>query len=329
MQIIKAGFERITEKDPVKKIEQVARVCYKSEDKIKEGSAEKMVKGLVRSKHYAMLEHGSVAIALSSEDYIYVVAKINEMRFGGLTPYLRYSDLNSPIVSGNLRAWREFIEICVHFCIPVIKGIARILFKYSPIFDDMYNVYMKEGTTDPMSKPVEIKDMSDLTPLERLVHEDVTIKWICDRGISHEIVRHRVASFAQESTRYCNYGKSGDVVFIDPSYMWRDMDEEQVKYLKHYWQINMEQAERAYMMMLDRGATPQMARFVLPNSLKTEVVMTASLDEWVHFFSLRALGTTGKPHPQMEEIAKPAMEAMVQEFPFLKETYNGLFGGAL
>lgn len=329
MQIIKAGFERITEKDPVKKIEQVARVCYKSEDKIKEGSAEKMVKGLVRSKHYAMLEHGSVAIALSSEDYISVVAKINEMRFAGLTPYIRYSDINSHIVSGNLRAWREFIEICVYYRIPVIKGIARILFKYSPIFDDMYNVYMEDGATVPMSKPVEIGDMSDLTPLERLVHEDVTIKWVCDRGVSHEIVRHRVASFAQESTRYCNYGKSGDVVFIDPSYMWRDMDEEQIKYLKHYWQINIEQAERAYMMMLDRGATPQMARSVLPNSLKTEVVMTASLDEWVHFFSLRALGTTGKPHPQMEEIAKPAMEAMLQEFPFLKDTYNGLFGGAL
>lgn len=332
MKIVDAGFERITEKDPVKKIEQVARVCYKSEDKIKEGSAEKMVKGLVRSKHYAMLEHGSVAISLCEEDYSYMINKINELKcYSGFNSFLRYTALaTTNIVSGNFRAWREFLEGCVRDNIPVLRGVADILFKYNPIFEGIDRIWLIDGKSKmSYSDPVEIKDMSDLTLLERLVHEDVTIKWICDRGVSHEIVRHRVASFAQESTRYCNYGESGDVVFIDPSYMWRDMDEEQVKYLKHYWQINMEQAERAYMMMLDRGATPQMARSVLPNSLKTEVVMTASLDEWVHFFSLRALGTTGKPHPQMEEIAKPAMEAMVQEFPFLKETYNGLFGGAL
>lgn len=329
MRIVDAGYERITEKDPIKKIEQVARVCYKSEDKIKEGSAEKMVKGLVRSKHYAMLEHGSVAISLCEKDYTYMVAKILSMRVVGINTYLRYTDLSSHIISGNLRAWREFIENCVDCHVPVIKGVAKILFEHSPVFDDICGLIMRDGTTSPMEIPVEVQDLSLLTKLERMVHEDVSIKWICDRGVSHEIVRHRPASYAQESTRYCNYGKAGDVTFIDPSYMWRDMDEEQVKYIKHYWQISMEQAERAYMMMLDKGATPQMARSVLPNSLKTEVVMTANLAEWVHFFRLRALGTTGKPHPQMEEIAKPAMEAMVQEFPFLKRYYRVLFGGAL
>lgn len=322
MRIVDAGYERITEKDPIKKIEQVARVCYKSEDKIKEGSAEKMVRGLVRSKHYAMLEHGSVVIALSEKDYTYMVAKILSMRVVGINTYLRYTDLSSHIISGNLRAWREFIENCVDCHVPVIEGVARVLFKYSPVFDDICGLAMIEGTLAPMEIPVEVQDLSLLTKLERMVHEDVSIKWICDRGVSHEIVRHRPASYAQESTRYCNYGKAGDVTYIDPSYMWRDMDVDTVKYLKHYWQISMEQAERAYMMMLDKKATPQMARSVLPNSVKTEIVMTANLEEWVHFFDLRALGLTGKPHPQMEEIAKPAMEMMLQEYPFL-EMYLG------
>lgn len=325
MRVIKAGYERITEKDPIKKIEQVARVCYKSEDKICEGSAVKMVRGLVRSKHYAMLEHGSVAIALSKQDYNFMLSTILEMNMAGINTYLRYTALNSHIISGNLRAWREFIENCVDYHRAVIKGVVKILFKYSPVFDDICGLAMIEGTMAPMEIPVEIKDFGSITLLERMVHEDVSVKWICDRGVSHEIVRHRPASYAQESTRYCNYGKAGEVTFIDPSYMWRCMDADTTKYLTHYWQISMEQAERAYMMMLDKKATPQMARSVLPNSVKTEVVMTANLEEWVHFFDLRALGLTGKPHPQMEEIAKPFMEEILKEYPFLEMHLGGCY----
>ena len=204
MQIIKAGYEII---DPLngaeilKKIEKVARVCYKSEDKIGEGTAEKMVKALIKSNHLAMLEHFSFSV-----------------------------------------------------------------------------------------------------------------KFIVDRGVSHEIVRHRVASFAQESTRYCNYGtKGGEITVIEPLYLIPDginvsTDNWSVRY--GAWVGACMEAENSYLKMLADGATPQEARAVLPNSLKTEVVMTANLREWRHFFNLRAVGVTGKPHPQIQEVAIPLLKEL-------------------
>jgi thymidylate synthase (FAD) len=192
MKIVNAGFEiidAIDGEEVLKKIEIVARVCYKSEDKITEGSAYRMVQALIARGHEAMLEHFSFSV-----------------------------------------------------------------------------------------------------------------KFTVDRGVSHEIVRHRVASFAQESTRYCNYGKSGDVSFIKPCYLEYDTP------AFDNWAEDMMRAEKAYLRMLDEGLTPQEARAVLPNSLKTEIVMTANIREWRHFFKLRAVGVTGKPHPQMLEVALPLLE---------------------
>lgn len=183
----------------LQKIEAAARTCYKSEGKIQEGSAAKLVAGLIKSGHEAMLEHASV-----------------------------------------------------------------------------------------------------------------TVKFVVDRGISHELVRHRLASFAQESTRYCNYSKDdfgSEITFIIPDYLEYKSEDWNI------WKESMKQAEDAYFKMLDFGLSPQQARAVLPNSLKTEVVMTANLREWRHFFKLRALGTTGKPHPQMLEVAVPLLEDMKNLIP--------------
>lgn len=183
----------------IEKIEQVARTCYKSEGKIHEGSATKLVAGLIKSGHEAMLEHASV-----------------------------------------------------------------------------------------------------------------TVKFVVDRGISHELVRHRLASFAQESTRYCNYSKDdfgSEITFIIPDYL------EYKSECWNIWKECMKQAEDAYFKMLDFGLSPQQARAVLPNSLKTEVVMTANLREWRHFFKFRALGITGKPHPQMLEVTVPLLEDMKNLIP--------------
>lgn len=202
MQAIKAYTQIYNDFDGqkiLKKIEAVARTCYKSEGKIKDGSAEKMVAALIKSGHEAMLEHASV-----------------------------------------------------------------------------------------------------------------TVKFVVDRGISHELVRHRLASFAQESTRYCNYSKDdfgSEITFIIPDYL------EYKSEGWNTWKQSMKQAEDTYFKLLDIGLTPQEARAVLPNSLKTEVVMTANLREWRHFFKLRALGTTGKPHPQMLEVTIPLLEDMKNLIP--------------
>lgn len=145
-----------------------------------------------------------------------------------------------------------------------------------------------------------------------LEHASITVRFTVDRGVSHELVRHRMASFAQESTRYCNYGLSGfgtEITFIRPCYM----DKNSAAFA--IWKRHMQQAEDAYFNLLDFGLMPQEARAVLPMSLKTEVIMTANIREWRHFFKLRAAGLTGAPHPQMLEVAVPLLKDMKSQFP--------------
>lgn len=134
-----------------------------------------------------------------------------------------------------------------------------------------------------------------------LEHFDITVKFVCDRGVSHEIVRHRMASYCQESTRYCNYSKEGfggEITVIRPFYLVEGTEGWQ------YWKEACWTAERRYFELLNWGCTPQEARAVLPTSLKTEVVMTANLREWRHFFKLR---TAPAAHPQMREVAIPLL----------------------
>ena len=143
-----------------------------------------------------------------------------------------------------------------------------------------------------------------------LEHDSVTVKFVVDRGVSHEIVRHRLASFAQESTRYCNYAKDKfgkEITFIKP-FCLNDAD-----YIM--WKVSMASAEDDYFDLLNSGVKPEMARSVLPNSLKTELVMTANLREWRHFFKLRAANTTGKAHPQMLEVTRPLLDKFKQLIP--------------
>lgn len=134
-----------------------------------------------------------------------------------------------------------------------------------------------------------------------LEHFSVSVKFICDRGVSHEIVRHRLASYCQESTRYCNYAKEdfqSEITVIEPCYL----DKSAAGY--RIWERSCKNAETAYFDLLDFGCTPQEARAVLPNSLKTEIVMTANLREWRHFLKLR---TSPAAHPQIREVAIPLL----------------------
>lgn len=144
-----------------------------------------------------------------------------------------------------------------------------------------------------------------------LEHEKITVRIICDRGVTHEIVRHRLASYSQESTRYCNYSKDkfdGELSFIKPCF-W---DENSVNY--KLWECSMKEAEQTYMKLISSGATAQEARSVLPNSLKTEIIVTMNLREWRHFFRLR---TSDRAHPQMREIAKPILEEFKIRIPII------------
>lgn len=146
-----------------------------------------------------------------------------------------------------------------------------------------------------------------------LEHFSFSVRFIVDRGVSHEIVRHRLASYCQESTRYCNY--SGDrfgneITVIKPCFLFEGTN----GYKK--WAEACETAEREYFTLLDWGCTPQEARAVLPNSLKTELIMTANLREWRHFFKLR---TSPAAHPQMYEVTIPLLKEVQEKIPVIFE----------
>ena len=180
-----------------------------------------------------------------------------------------------------------------------------------------------------------------------LEHAHLSVLFTVDRGISHEIVRHRIASFAQESTRYCNYSQDkfgNEITVIEPCF-FSSIPEEEKRLcriaLDHFegenydkvadflhsgkitnrqrayarWYEACEYAEHNYFSLLSNGCTPQEARDVLPTSVKTELVMTANLREWRHFLKLRAAGTTGAPHPQMREVAAPLLKELQQKLP--------------
>lgn len=144
-----------------------------------------------------------------------------------------------------------------------------------------------------------------------LEHCSFTLKFICDRGVSHEIVRHRLAAYCQESTRYCNYSKDGfgnEITVIEPCFLIKSNP------AYDHWYNACQNAEEEYFNMLSTGCTPQEARAVLPNSLKTEVVMTADLREWRHFFKLRC---SPAAHPQMREVAIIALNKVKEKIPVI------------
>ncbi len=145
-------------------------------------------------------------------------------------------------------------------------------------------------------------------------HHNISVRIITDRGVTHEIVRHRLASYSQESTRYCNYSKDkfgNEITVILP--VWFDGDHDRDAQFKG-WFHACKTAENYYFSLIDNGQTPQEARSVLPNSLKTEIVMTCNIREWRHFFALRA---SNAAHPQMRELARSMLKGFKEAVPML------------
>lgn len=145
-----------------------------------------------------------------------------------------------------------------------------------------------------------------------LEHYGLTVRFVVDRGVSHEIVRHRMASYAQESTRYCNYCKDkfgGEISVICPDAFKPGSE------ARRTWKTICMLSEDVYLEMVYNGTPPELARSVLPHALATELVMTANFREWRHFLALRAVGTTGKPHPQIRQVAAPLLRELAAWLP--------------
>ena len=268
MKLIKPSVEIIKQEEYdlnhiFKFIELAGRTCYKSEDKITEDSAKEFVDRMIKSGHGAMLEHGTVYL---------------------IVPYFATSN----------------IIVRKYFLNP-----------YSKVVNDNINSYI----TTNYRVLVENKWLDDLKYLYKptTFHaKRTTVKFICDRGVSHEFVRHRVFSFAQESTRYCNYTKdkfNNELTFIIPCWI-KDLEEgNYYAYCEYHhskndaskrWFDSCMSAEFVYTNLIEEGWKPQEARTVLPNSLKTELIMTGFDSDWLHFFELRCAPNA---HPQAKELA--------------------------
>lgn len=276
MKLIEPSVFLIYEEDKYKKIELAGRTCYKSEDKITDESAGKFVSMLVKNKHLAMVEHATYVYS-----FVGYIEDVDEL----YNHYINYPYLNISVVhlqsdtyrlmlSGNLRA---FLENNLFYFVG-----DKLQTKLEP-----YLRYVKSLSTIDNIKDEEIAK-----------HLYTTIRFICDRGVSHELVRHRKFSFAQESTRYVNYKKKGEMLFIKPCSFDSWNIESQQCFLTH-----CREAEQDYKYMLNQGRTSQEARAILPNALKTEVVVTGNHEEWLHFFHLRCASDA---HPDMIVVAKLA-----------------------
>lgn len=318
MNIIKPSFLEIKNSNPQKHIEEIARTCYKSTDLITEDSHKQFIKNIYNRKHWAMLEHYIFCYIIKDQDFVPLADK----------RFIIHTDtvLNLPqkpwqevrhVVSFSARSLLDILELNEnpHMNRVIIELIEQVVYDYD--CDELFGNRFKKVNNE--FRYTKVDDITTLTPEEQWAHGWKSIKFICDRGVSHEIVRHRDASFAQESTRYCNYAKDKfgkEITVIKPCYLRDgsdDSNEEMVAW--GIWTRAIESSEKAYFEMLDAGCSPQEARAVLPNSLKTEVIMTARNYEWGHFFGLRC----DKPaHPQMRELAIPLFE-------YFNECDNTLF----
>lgn len=293
-------------KEILKHLEKCGRVCYKSEDKISDISSEKFLQGIIKRGHEAVLEHASFIFKVSYNVYKDIIDKVNFVEsYYFKKMYLRFTDFDGYIVSGNVRAWRDFFRF-----VGVSIYMKDFIEANSILFPEFKNYYQSSFNWDKWSiKQISVNDL--VSDCQRLVHEDVSVMFVCDRGISHEIVRHRDASYCQESTRYCNYTKEkfgNEITVIQPCFFEKDSREYFI------WERNMECCEKAYFDLLDCGCSPQQARCVLPNSLKTEIIMTANIREWRHFLELRC---SKAAHPQMIEVACKVLTELRLNIPDL------------
>lgn len=312
MKIVKPSHVHLTHDcTPYEFIEKIGRTCYKSTDKITPGSAEKFVNNLISRGHWAMIEHENAYFVLKSVNtYINLLDELHMVGVG--TQFLKISEGKDErfAVSGNLRAFYDaFIALQNNYKNWRESTLMQFYLLLSDIFPDVFSS-IELSTIKPDYAHVilmgrqefvqQFKDEPDVL-MKHLTH---SVLFTCDRGVSHELVRHRPVSFAQESTRYCNYAqdKFGKEITVIEPFFYKDREQSE-EY--NMWERAMEDAERHYFELIDAGSTPQEARSVLPNSLKTEIIMTATEEEWQHIIDLRAKGTTGKPHPQMVELMQP------------------------
>lgn len=293
MKLIEQSVSIISETDPFKKIELAGRTCYKSEANITEESSKKFYKNLLKNQHYAMLEHATFLFEIYDPRLFEVLCTY---------PFLRATmnpDNGRLLVSANLRAIIE-------------GGIPELLAVLYDNYPDLVDTeLMRLCSTEDYKQKVSLitfeEVKKDAEDFEIEQHLYTTMRFITDRGVTHEFVRHRLFSFAQESTRYVNYANK-DMEFIKPA----NYDDWEISKQLFFTEC-LKQSQNNYNELINTFmSSPQVARAVLPNALKTELVVTGNEEEWKHFFDLRYFGKTGKPNPDMKLCATNAYNLYYQ-----------------
>ena len=314
MKVVKQSASVIKGLSPMEHIERIGRICYKSEDKIAEGTAAKFVNAMYTSKHHAMLEHYRFIMEVSP--VIYELLERVKHEYFEMTN-TEYGGRQRFVISFSARGLINLVEDsdCVHHGV-MPMAVAGVRDELIAHIIKMYNCHELFGwdkdKTIMLSTGAEFIANSPnvMNKTEWEHHGWRSIHCITDRGISHELVRHRVCSFAQESTRYCNYDKDKfgrEITVIDQGF-----EEGSPEY--HLWDAVCMMSEVYYASMIKSGVKPEMARSILPSCLKTEIIVTANIKEWNHIIDLRVYEITGKAHPLIKELLTPLVEYGVFDY---------------
>lgn len=307
-------------------IERVGRTCYKSEDKITDDSARKFVASLAKSGHHAMIEFGFIYLKLTEIDF-------HEWFVMNKPDFIRNID---NYVVGNMRAFYDwykglldgkwffgpdadqegFLDLLQILSIAypdVYKDLYdKIHEKFEPAFDDSDGDWRPDEVCYPFKLMTaeefyaDYKQSGCIPDLLKYITPHI-VMFTTNRGVTHEMVRHRPCSYAMESTRYCNYNKGkfgGELTVIEPMFPIKTPE-------FCTWCDFIEECERTYMRLISSGAKPQEARGVLPHDIKADLWVCTFEDEWQHIINLRMHGTTGAPHPQIKELMELAYPQLV------------------
>lgn len=322
-KVVSPSFEILTGLDSQgleKRIEECGRICYKSEHKVGRITAEPFCRNTVKRGHNSVLEMAVVSYRVSFQD----VKKLKNF-YETIPKYLFVDslyglqrDMQNPwyyqlLITGSVRAFRE-MYIFHPECEITTAIVGDMWFEHPCFFDDLQ--YPEHGFSLGIEvKQVPLIEVNELPPDMRARHRHIAVKFIVNRAVTHEIVRHRPCSYLQESQRYCRY--DGDlfgnrVTYIKPMFFKEGTE------LYSLWEKSVLQAEQTYLKLLGslgpdgKKVSPQAARTVLPNSCKTEIIVYANLVEWMHMMALR---TSGGAEPSMREVMVPLCEEFVKMFP--------------
>jgi thymidylate synthase (FAD) len=307
MKIIAPCFEILEDLDQQSlavRIEVCGRICYKSEDKITQESAEPFIRNIIKHGHNSVTEMAALTLRIQ-----YDSESIASQLFNLIPKYLQIdrTDKKELLVSGTVRAFRELYN--ENPTIKIVKAIAEFLGSRHPLFfEDLLperGLLKQEGV---LVEKVPLEEV-DALPADLLAkHRHVAVLFVVNRAVTHEIVRHRPVSYLQESQRYCRYSQDkfgNEVTFIKPMFFKEGSEEYSL------WEKAMQETEAIYLKLLETSS-PQAARTVLPNSCKTELITFANLLEWLHIFKLR---TSKGAEPSMREVMIPLLKKFQEKYP--------------